>query len=118
MEISSHREQVSVLSPRGGGHKPSFASENRMSEDEEAEIYNALPAKVISTCSPCSTATTGHINHFKDSHKPSEDLGTTYEDISSHIDRSFTPKRRYSITAESGCCRSKKNSPCPECNIF
>ena len=117
MEISSHREQASLISPRGRTHKPSFASENRMSEDEEAEIYNALPAKVIST-GTLSNSNTGHTNHFKDSHKASEDLGTTYEDISSPIDKSLTPKRRYSITAESGCCRGKKNSPCPECNIF
>ena len=117
MEIPSYRQQVPALSPRGGTNIPSFASENRMSEDEESEIYNALPAKVIST-GTLSGSNNGHTNHFMDSHKASEDLGTTYEDISNRIDKSFTPKRRYSITAESGCCRSKKNSPCPECNIF
>jgi hypothetical protein len=117
MEISSHRERVSVLSPRGGTNKPSFASENRMSEDEDAEIYNALPAKVISTGN-LSSSSIGYKNHFMDSHKVSEDLGTTYQDISTPIYRSVTPKRRYSISAESGCCGVKKNSPCPECNIF
>ena len=113
MDISKYRQQVSATSSAGGTNKPSFASENFISEDEECEIYNSLPAKVLYT-GTLSSSNNGHTNHFKDSHQASEDLGTT----ATLIDKSFTPKRRYSITAESSCCRTKKNSPCPECNIF
>lgn len=120
MEISPHRrDQNSLLSPRGFSHKPSFGSENRYSEDEEVEIYNILPAKVISTTT-ASKHNSEHQNHFQDPLKTSIDLNLeeSQGEIFTQVDRSSQPKRRYSITGESSYCCSKKNSKCPECNIF
>lgn len=121
MEVSQHpRGQNSLLpprSPRGMPHKPSFGSENIYSEDEEAEIYNILPAKVISTNSTYNPNLEIQ-NHFQDSLKASMDLEASQMDILTQADTSCMPKRRYSITADSSSCFSKNNKPCPKCSIF